>query len=591
MCLVQGTSVDTSYAKKSELESVAPVSSVSGIGGMVTADNQTASEVGVEILRKGGDAADAAVATALMLGVLQPYASGIGGGGFAVVYRKDAGDDQTFALDFREVAPQKSVPDMYLDQAKNVIPQRSTKGALAVAVPGEIAGLFELHKRYGKLPWSQLVAPALRAAKDGFPMHPALYAQIQSKKVDLLKLEHYQKSFFRNDGTIKQVGELIQLPHLANTLQAIAQHGRAGFYKGKVGETLVQAVQSAGGIITQADLASYQPKQRKVLRGTYRGFELHTMPPPSSGGVVILQVLQTLERLKYHTFAFDDAGAYHRLIEALKHAFADRASSLGDPDFGAPSILPLLSDQRISEIVRLFDATQTLSPEKYGALIQAPKDGGTSHFNVIDKQGNSIALTTTINTSFGSKFIAGDTGVLLNNEMDDFVAKAGVPNAYGLLGQASNQIQAGKRPLSSMSPTLIFKDHELIGMVGGSGGPTIITGTLQVLLRLLLSDIPSPDQAVRAARIHHQWMPNLLFVDPDFPEKDRQSLTAFGHKVKPWTKRFNAIQALWKYADGCIEGASDPSKQGVPATVETKKCLTQVRVQKNVTCSKNCKKK
>lgn len=549
-----------------------------GRGGMVVADNHLASEAGAQVLREGGDAVDAAITTTLMLGVLQPFASGIGGGGFAVIHRKD----KTYALDFREVAPNRATSGMYLDSQNNPIADLSKSGALAAAVPGEIAGLYELHKRHGKLPWTRLVEPALRAARDGFKMHPLLYKRTQ---IALKKIERSPQlsSALLRDGQPKKIGELVQFPYLASTLEKIAQHGARGFYEGSVAETLAGSITQAGGIITPADLSEYRPKVRTVLQGQYRGYTLITMPPPSSGGVVIIQVLKALEELLSKRTPEElgrHSGVYlHALTESLKHAFADRANHMGDPDFTQVPVTEMLSRARIAEIKKSYHEDRTLEREAYGGRYQATTDGGTSHLNVLDGQGNAVALTTTINTLFGSGFVAGETGVLLNNEMDDFIVKPGVPNAYGLVGREANSIRPKKRPLSSMSPTIILRGQEVIGMVGGSGGPTIITGALQVILNLIHFDGEhgAVGEAVSVPRIHHQWVPEQLLYDEGFSRRSLDALLARGHSLKPWPTRFNSIQALWVLTNKSetaaerdrftIIGASDPDKMGKPAAV------------------------
>ena len=559
---------------------------VFGADGAVSSDNATASEVGVAMLRAGGDAADAAVATALMLGVVQPFASGIGGGGFAVVYRvaspealhraRVAQKPRAYTLDFREVAPSKATASMYLDEQGSPVEDLSTVGALAAAVPGEVAGLYELHMRHGKLPWHKVVGPALRAARDGFEMHPLLHERAQGHLDRVKRSETLSRALLTAQGEVKPLKALVRFPDLARTLEAIAERGASGFYRGAVAQEIARSVQAAGGIITRADLRTYQPKERAVLTGEYQGYTLLTMPPPSSGGAVIIQALRTLEEIldpqTPHTLGRHSSLYLHALTESLKHAFADRARYMGDPDFVAVPLAEMLSSTRITSIVKHFNADQTRKRGVYGGNYLSPPDGGTSHFNVIDRQGNAIALTTTINTGFGSRFVAGASGVLLNNEMDDFIVKPGVPNAYGLIGRKANAVEPGKRPLSSMSPTIILNNRAVVGMVGGSGGPTIITGTLQVLLNLIHFDGVNGDvgRAVVAPRVHHQWVPETLMYDRGLPRSALDGLLARGHELRPWYARFNAIQTLWiKRRDHqqLIFGASDPSKRGRPAVV------------------------
>ena len=531
---------------------------------VVSADNQIASELGAQILARGGDTADAAVTVALALGVLHPVGSGLGGGGFAVVWR--AGERRAYALDFREVAPRAASRDMYLDQEGQPIPDASRVGARAAAVPGELAGLWALHQRHGRLPWAEVVAPAERIAREGAPLSEHMHRAIVSKKALLRESPALARLYLDRSGEPLPVGTLIRRPALARTLTEIKRRGVNAFYRGRIARTLVREIRRGGGIITRADLAEYRVKERPVLRGSYRGHELLTMPPPSSGGIVLLQVLSVLEG------SFEDAMlrsgnelSIHRLVEALKHAFADRARVLGDPDFTPVPVDQLLSRDRIRTIRALFNPSGVLPQSRYGGRYRIPEDGGTSHFNLIDQRGNGIALTTTVNTSFGSRFVAGSTGILLNNEMDDFIIRPGVPNAFGLIGQASNAIQPGKRPLSSMSPTIVLKRGGIELMVGASGGPTIITGTLQVLLKLL---DPSREgvEALSSPRIHHQWYPEQLMTDAALPAGLRRALLSRGHRLRRW-RRFTSVQAIRRRVGG-YEGLVDFTKNGAPSGVD-----------------------
>jgi gamma-glutamyltranspeptidase/glutathione hydrolase len=527
--------------------------------GMVSADNTMASQAGAEMLRRGGDAADAAVATALMLGVVQPFASGIGGGGFAVVWRADA--KQAYALDFREVAPAAATADMYLDADGNVIPKASTRGPKAAGVPGELRGLHALHQRHGTLPWPTVVEPALRAARDGFPAGQLLVKRIRSKQQDL-KARPALAKVWLPDGKVPAIGQLMKHPDLARTLEAVARDGADAFYTGDVARRLAAAMKADGGLITEADLSGYAPKERPLVAATWRGFRILSMPPPSSGGAVIVQVLRVLEDTDLAALGHNSSAYLHRLTEALKHAFADRARVMGDPDFTPVPIDALVGDDAIARVRGAFRPDATLERAAYGGDFGIPEDGGTSHFNVVDADGDAIALTTTINLSFGSMYIAGDTGVLMNDEMDDFVAKPGVPNAFGLVGRAANAIAPGKRPLSSMSPTLVLKDDRVVLAAGASGGPTIITGTLQVLLNVLVFEM-NPRQAVEAPRIHHQWVPEAMIIEPEIPLDVHEALRRRGHALRPM-RRFNSVQAIRVSAEGQT-GASDPSKMGAPA--------------------------
>jgi gamma-glutamyltranspeptidase/glutathione hydrolase len=527
--------------------------------GMVTADATAASEAGARILAQGGDAVDAAVATALVLGVEQPFASGIGGGGFAVVWR--AKERQAYALDFREVAPKAATRDMYLDAQGNVIPGASLYGPRAAGVPGELAGLWALHRAHGKLPWAKVVQPALEAARDGFPAGDLLAERVRAGLPQILASPDLRASFTRN-GVPVQAGEVVKRPALARTLALVAKEGAPAFYRGELAKRIATATQGAGGLISAADLAAYEPVRRDVVRGTYRGLEVLSMPPPSSGGAVLLQVLRVLEATDLKALGHDSSAYVHRVTEALKHAFADRAEVMGDPGFTKVPVAALTSDETAARVRAAFSPATTLPQSAYGGRYGLPTDGGTSHFNVVDADGDAVALTTTVNTGFGSYFVAGDTGVLLNDEMDDFVAKPGVPNAYGLVGKEANAIAPGKRPLSSMTPTLVLKDGKVVLAVGASGGPTIITGTLQGLLNVVDFGMDAR-AAVEAPRFHHQWVPDFLLLEPQFPQDVIEALTLRGHKVKVG-ERLNAVQVLTVGPDG-MAGACDPDKRGQPA--------------------------
>ncbi len=535
---------------------------VRATGGMVAADNAAASAAGAALLAAGGDAVDAAVATALVLGVVQPFASGIGGGGFAVIHRADG---SALALDFRETAPAKAHRDMYLDEKGAVIDGASTRGPKAAGVPGELAGLYALHQRYGTRPWPEVVAPALAAARDGFPVGSLLHDRIAQKQKAIAARPALAKVYLTADGAPLPVGHVLKRPDLARTLAAVAEKGPAAFYTGDVARRLVAAMAADGGLISAADLKGYAPKERPLIRAKVMDFEIVSMPPPSSGGAVLVQVLQALDGVDLKALGHNSSAYLHRVAEALKHAFADRARVMGDPDFVDVPLAQMLSAEATARIKGAFRPDATLPRAAYGGRYGVPEDGGTSHFSVVDARGNAVALTSTVNTSFGSLYVAGDTGVLLNNEMDDFVAKPGVPNAFGLVGREANTIRPGKRPLSSMSPTIVLDEKGQVRLVvGASGGPTIITGTLQVLLNVMVFGM-DVRAAVEAPRVHHQWVPELLFVSRDLPRDVHEALKARGHALKP-VGRFNAVQAV-EVVGARQAGASDPSKRGRPAGV------------------------
>ncbi len=544
--------------------------------GVVSADHPLASQAGAEMLRKGGNAVDAAVAAALAGGVVQPHSSGLGGGGFAIVVIP--GKDPV-ALDFRELAPAAARAGMYLDDDGRVLAGRSDHGPLAVAVPGEARGLAALLRHHGSLEPEQVAAPAIRLARQGFPVGGALanacrrWSDVRGKTIF--------PELFDGAGGPPEEGSVVTRSRLAATLSVWVETGGEALNTGPLAAQLAMGLQEQGGLLTSADLEAYRPIERVPLVGRYRGWSLVTMPPPSSGGLVILQVLKVLEAWGPLGPSLHDPAAVHRTIEALQHGFADRARWMGDPDFVDVPVERLLSDQRIEAVRSAIRTTGspslggdrtpgsclTLPSESYGLAFDPGQDGGTHHISVMDAQGMAVALTTTVNTSFGSGVVAEGSGVLLNDEMDDFVAAPGVPNVYGLVGNERNGIAPGKRPLSSMSPTVVLDaSGQPVMVVGASGGPRIITGTLLVVQAILEAGLDGP-AAVAAPRYHHQWIPDRVRVDLDFPDATRQALSTCGHLVEG-PPPGSAVQVARRLPDGRFEGAGDPRKGGEPVVVE-----------------------
>jgi gamma-glutamyltranspeptidase/glutathione hydrolase len=447
-----------------------------GRSGMVASDHRRASVAGRGVLEVGGNAVDAAVATALASGVVQPAGSGLGGGGFAVVVLPDG--KQT-VLDFREVAPKRAHRDMYVESDDD---NASRIGGLANAVPGEARGLETLHKRFGKLPWSEVVAPALALARDGFEVEHHLAKALLGLQEDGLTLS---RALFDGSAVPRQ-GDGVTRSELAVTLGRLAREGADVLHEGEGAVAIARASRAAGGILTVDDLAAYTPKDRAPIVGMYRGWTVITMPPPSSGGVVIVQMLGVLEGYDLTSLGHNSADLVHLVSEASKHAFADRARLMGDPDRVDVPVDELISTERIQAVQRAILPGRTFAPEYYGLPVDPGTDGGTLHLSTLDADGMAVALTTTINTSFGSRVTVPGWGMVLNNEMDDFVARPGVPNAYGLVGSEANAVAPGARPLSSMSPTvLISPDGAQRIVVGASGGPFIITSTLQAIVNII----------------------------------------------------------------------------------------------------------
>lgn len=524
-----------------------------GSKGMVASDHPLASKAGAAILKKGGHAVDAVIATALAAGVVQPASSGLGGGGFAVVQMKG---DAPFVLDFRERAPKAADRDIFVNSTK---PQASQLGGLAVAIPGEAQGLAALHAKYGQLSLKTITKPALSLARNGFPLGVHLNKALG--KLDPNGLLSVSDLFDVDDTPSR--GEWVSRSRLGRSLNSFGKFGSAEFTEGWIAEDLYSAARNQDGILTIEDFKSNAPRERKPIVGKYRGWTVVTMPPPSSGGLVLLQSLQVLERVNISELGHNSSVLLHRYAETFQHSFADRARYMGDPDRINIPMDRLLSFERRNSILQSFEPTKTHDPDYYGSRIDIGEDSGTQHISVIDQEGNAVALTTTINTSFGSKVVGQSSGILLNNEMDDFVARPGVPNAYGLVGSEANSVSPLAIPLSSMSPTILISPdgNERIS-VGASGGPFIISSTLQVIVNIIDFGM-NPSEAVSVPRIHHQWAPNVIFVDSGIPVDVLDALEEKGHKLKEMPF-FSSVQVV-HLDNGQFYGASDPRKGGLPA--------------------------
>ncbi|URR36653.1 gamma-glutamyltransferase [Thermosynechococcus sp. HN-54] len=532
-----------------------------GQRGMVTAAQPAAAQVGRDILKGGGNAVDAAVATAFMISVVEPYAAGIGGGGFALVYHAPS---QTMrALDFRERAPLQATPTMYLNEKGEVIPRASLDGVLAAGTPGTVAGLAALHKRYGQLPWSQVVTRAIQAAQQGFAV-TRRYQQWATMRQSVLQQDATAARIFLRDGQVPPLGTVIQQPALAKTLGAIARDPRS-FYEGWIARAIADFMAQQGGKITQEDLQSYTPLWREPICGTYRVFQVCSMPPPSSGGVALVQMLNLWQLLPPAPTPMDRG---HYLASVMQIAYADRARYLGDSDFVPVPVAALTSrryaQQRVREILprraRPQSAVSAATP------IQLAEADNTSHLNVVDAQGNAVSLTFTINGPFGAGVVVPQTGILLNNEMDDFAIAPNQPNLFGVVGipadnaPLANGIEPGKRPLSSMSPTIVLKDNRLSMVLGSPGGSRIITTVLQLFLNVV--DLgQDAATAVARPRIHQQWAPDILFVEPTVPSSWINTWQQWGYRVeqtRPWGNA-SLIRVL---DHGQLEGAADPRGEG-----------------------------
>jgi gamma-glutamyltranspeptidase / glutathione hydrolase len=539
----------------------------------VATDHELATKAAVEVLQAGGNAADAAVAAAFALGVINPTSSGIGGGGFAVVY--SAKDQTSKVYDFREMAPAALDPSDYLVNGKPDM-TLSRKGGLSVGVPGEVAGLFMLSKQHGVLPWRKVVAPAERLARRGFAAS-AFFARAAGLVAPGLKGTPAFASlqeFLQPGGMPIVAGNKIKRVALANTLRAIQKQGANGYYQGAVAKDLVATINADGGNTTLQDFQNYQVMERTPLTGYWNNLQLVTMPLPSSGGLVLLETLGILDSVKLDASKtpVTPADRMHLLVEALKHSFADRARWLGDSANAVENAKSMMDPARLLRLSNRIDVTKTLAPEQYGGSGKVTNgkadDHGTSHLCVIDSQGNAVALTSTVNGYFGSKMMS-KTGVVLNNQMDDFAIAADTPNQFGLTQSKENLVGGGKRPLSSMTPTLLIdKDGAVRGCVGGSGGPLIISGTIQVIINAFELGMNSKD-AVTAPRIHHQWKPNELLMQQSPDDPLVAEMKKRGHVVS--TQAGEAIVQLIKVNPDSLEPASDPDKGGDAAAAVVKK--------------------
>lgn len=544
-------------------------------GGAVAAAHPTGSAAGKEMLEAGGNAVDAAVATAFTMAVVGPYHSGLGGGGFAIIHLAKDGSD--LAFDFREVAPGKATREMYLVDGK-FVPQKATDGALSIAVPGAVKGYLELHAKYGKLSRARVLAPAIRAATKGFAVTPK-YRALAANREQCLKLDPEATRIFLRDGTVPALGVLLKQPQLARTLTLLSRQGDAPFYKGAIARAVVATVASAGGILSLEDLAGYHTTWRAPLEGRYRGQRVITMPPPSAGGVAMLQTFGLLEARGAKGPASREVEAMHTFIEALRLAYVDRAKFMGDPAFVEVPVSRLIGPAYLGELSTRIDpkkATRSLSimPKELLPPVKdegAPPKKNTTHISVIDREGNAVSLTSTINYYFGSCVVAKGTGILLNDEMDDFTGQPGAPNTFGLVMGEANSIAPGKIPVSSMTPTLVFmkgRDEEVQLAVGSPGGSTIPTTVMQVISNVIDLDL-DVSRAVSRGRIHHQWLPDEVWVDQDGLEPaTRRALESLGHTFKPVAGWGDAEAVLVDPLTGIKSAASDPRNEGAPAGQE-----------------------
>ena len=528
---------------------------------MVSVQEKVAAEVGLQVLKDGGNAVDAGVAVALALAVTLPRAGNLGGGGFMLVH--DAESGETKAIDYREMAPASATRDMYLDAEGNADSTLSRYHGLAVGVPGTVAGMQMALETYGTMTLAQAAAPAIKLAEDGITVTADLADSLKALEKRLKAWPASAEIFYKTDGGFYEPGDVLKQPDLATTLKKIAAEGPDGFYKGAVAEAIVASVKDAGGSMSLEDLAGYKAVIREPVSGSYRDYQIVSMPPPSSGGVHIIQILNVLEDYPIGFLGHNSSDTIHLMAEAMKRAYADRSEYLGDPDFNDVPVKALTSkaySAKIREGISFNRATPSASI-KPGDLAPYESDQ-TTHFSIVDKDGNAVSNTYTLNFSYGSGITAKGAGVLLNNEMDDFSAKPGVPNAYGLIGGEANAVAPAKRPLSSMSPTIVLKDGKPYLVTGSPGGSRIITTTLQVISNMIDHKM-NVAEATHASRIHHQWLPDEIRVEDGGLSRDTvAALEARGHTIAVGSV-MGSTQSIHVDADnGLLLGASDPRQTG-----------------------------
>lgn len=525
--------------------------------GMVVSQRKIASEVGAQILKEGGNAVDAAVATGLALAVVLPRAGNLGGGGFMIIHLKE--EDRNIAIDYREKAPSGAFRDLFLDENGNYDKKKAQFSLLSAGVPGSVAGFHHALMNYGTLSWEEVLKPAIRLAEEGFEIPHDLANTLASKRyrARLSSNEAAAKVFYKEDKSLYKAGEILVQNDLANTLKQLSEFGPDAFYKGEIAKLIVKEMERNGGLITLEDLSNYKIAERKPLNGQYKDYKIVSMPPSSSGGTHLIQMLNMLEEFPIKEMGFGSAESIHILAEVMKRAYADRSKYLGDTDFyKVPSSL---TSKDYAKSLNAFISKDKITPsDEISAGNPFPYESpDTTHFSVMDSFGNAVSNTYTLNFSYGSGMMIPGTGMLINNEMDDFSSKPGTPNGYGLLGSEANAIEGNKRPLSSMTPTIIFKNDEPYMVFGSPGGSRIITTVLQVALNVMDHDM-NIAQAVHSPRIHHQWLPEILMIESGFGPDTERLLTEKGYKLYP-SSTMGSVQAIMKEGD-YFYGSADPRR-------------------------------
>jgi gamma-glutamyltranspeptidase/glutathione hydrolase len=540
---------------------VPPATPVLARNGIVVAQERRATRIGVEILQRGGNAVDAAVAVGFAMAVTYPRAGNIGGGGFMLIHLDK--DNRDIAIDYRETAPSAATPTMFLDAKGDPDPVKSRDSGLSVGVPGTVAGLALAHRKYGsgKFTLAELIAPAIKLARDGIDIEGDTADSLPMARDRLARWPSSAPIFLTSDGSAMEPGNSLVQADLAATLNAIARGGPNAFYQGRIATQIADAVTKADGIMTADDLKNYHAVERNVVRGSYRGYDIVSMPPPSSGGVHLIEMLNILEGYDLAKLGRSEQ-ALHIIIEAMKRTYADRAVYMGDPDTVKMPIVGLLSKKYAASLRAGIGDKATPAADIRAGKPSDFEGKNTTHFSVIDRDGNAVSNTYTLNFSYGLGLVAEGTGVLLNNELDDFTAKAGATNAYGLVGFSANLPAPDKRPLSSMTPSIVLKDGRPFLITGSPGGSRIITAVLQVIMNVIDFHMPI-DQAVAAPRLHNQWLPDKTFVEPGFAPDELAALKARGHNIVA-TQPFGSTNSIEVTPEGYV-GAADTRTRGALA--------------------------
>jgi gamma-glutamyltranspeptidase / glutathione hydrolase len=526
-----------------------------GAHGMVASVSRIASAVGLDVLEHGGNAVDAGVAVGLALSVTYPFAGNLGGGGFMMIRMADG---RVAAIDYREEAPAGASHDMYVGKDGELVPRLSTSGYLASGVPGTVAGLSLALSKFGTIPWAEVIEPARKLAADGFPVSYALAGSLEHSRAVGAFPEG--KRIFQRNGEFYKEGEILKQPELAATLQRLKTRGAREFYEGDTAHMIAEDMRDHGGLITLDDLKNYKAVDRTPVQGTYRGYDIISMPPPSSGGIALIEMLNILEHFDLASMGYNSSDDYHLVVEAMRRAFADRAEFLGDPDFVKVPWSGLISKKYADQLAKTIEPHRATASSAVGHGDPAPYESNeTTQFTVVDAAGNAVSNTYTLNGGYGSGVVVKGAGFFLNNEMDDFAAKPGVPNMYGLIQGEANSVAPRKRPLSAMTPTFVVKDGKLYIATGSPGGPTIINTVLQVITNVIDHHM-NIQQAVDAPRIHHQWLPDEIRYEPlGMPDDARKALEAMGyHFAQRGGYMGDAESILIDPETGLRWGASDP---------------------------------